>query len=102
MDRMAKLKQMIESEPDDTFLNFSLAMEYQSSGKTDEAIAQYDRTVAIDPHYMAAHLRKGELLMANHRYDEARQALEAGALVAREANDNHMLDNINELISHLP
>lgn len=102
MDRMATIKRMIETEPEDVFLNFSLAMEYQSAGKVDEAVAQYDRTLALDPHYLAAHLRKGELLMAQNRYDEARQALEAGAAVARETNDAHMLDNLNELIRHLP
>ncbi|MCB9867580.1 MAG: tetratricopeptide repeat protein [Phycisphaerales bacterium] len=102
MSRLEQLTRMLEKDPDDVFVNFGLAMEQRAAGDVDAALAQFDRTIALDPHYLAAYQRKGETLMQAGRYDEARAALERGAEVARSAGEAHMLENINEMLEQLP
>lgn len=102
MSRLEQIEKLLAADPDDAFLNFSLAMEYQSADRTDDALKQYDRTIQADPAYLAAYMRKSEMLMASHRFDEARPALTQAIEVARKAGDNHMVEKIVETQSHLP
>jgi predicted Zn-dependent protease len=102
VERIEQLRALLAKEPDDVFCNFSLAMELRSTDQIDAALTQFDRVIALDPNYLAAHMRKGETLMKLHRYDEARATLERGAEVARSAGDQHMVDNIQEMLDMLP
>ena len=102
MSRVDQIKKMLESNPQDIFLNFSLAMEYQSAGHLEEALRQYDRTIEFDPQYLAAHVRKGKILLSEKRYDEARSTLQLSLSIAREAADSHSENTIKEMISQLP
>ena len=102
MARVDQIKRLLESEPDDVSLNFSLAMEYQSAGQTEEALRQFDRTLELDANYLAAYVRKGKLLLAEHRFEEARSTYDRGIEVARAANDQHMVSNITEMRDQIP
>jgi tetratricopeptide (TPR) repeat protein len=102
MSRLAQIETMLTKDPDDVFLNFSLAMEFRASGEIDRALAQFDRVIALDPGYLAAYMRKGEVLMKEKQFDTARATLEQGIAVAKQQGDNHMVDNINEMLEMLP
>ncbi len=47
MGRIDQIQRLLENEPDDVFLNFSLAMEYESAGQAEDALKQFDRTIAL-------------------------------------------------------
>jgi len=101
MTRRMKLEQMLEKSPRDTFLNFGLAMELAKQGLIDEALAQFDRVLQIDPTYLTAYFQKGSTLINAGRLPDARTALSAGIAAARTLGDSHtesemqaMLDTI--------
>ena len=48
MSRLDKIQRMLEADPQDAFLNFSLAMEYVKEGRSEEALAQFSRVVELD------------------------------------------------------
>lgn len=102
MARAEQLKAMLEKDPDDVFLNFSLGMEFKSTDDFDSALRQFDRVIELDATYLSAYLRKGEVLVAMRRFDDARASLDRAAEVARQSGDQHMLDNVNELLEQLP
>jgi len=102
MSRRAQLEEMLKKDPDDVFLNFSLAMEFKGEGETQCAIAQFDRVIALDANYLAAYQRKGETLMNAKQFDAARASLEQGIGIAKQQGDEHMVDNINEMLEMLP
>jgi Flp pilus assembly protein TadD len=102
MSRLDQLTKLLERDPDDAFLNFGLAMEHRAAGNLEDALRQFDRTIELDPNYLAAYMRKGETLMNHQRFDEARVVLEHGASLARESGQSHMLENINEMLEMLP
>lgn len=102
MSRIQQLQSMLEKDPDDVFLNFSLGMEHRAGGDLNRAIEQFDRVIALDGGYLTAHIRKGETLTQMKRFDEARATLTVALDVAGQSKDQHMVDIINELLDALP
>jgi tetratricopeptide (TPR) repeat protein len=50
--------------------------------RPDEALARFDRALAIDPSYLAAHYQKGLLLQRQKRYPEAVATLDQALALA--------------------
>ena len=101
MTRRAKLEQMLEKTPQDVFLNFALAMELAKDGRTDEAIAQFDRVLQLNPSYLTAHFQKGSTLIAAGRVPDARAALTAGIAAAQASGDVHAASEMQALLDTL-
>lgn len=99
MPRRDKIEQMLEREPDDTFLNFSLAMELVKEGAADLALTRFDRVLELDPAYTAAHYHKGNTLIGLERIDDARAVLEAGVAATQQSGDDHAHREMVELLS---
>jgi thioredoxin-like negative regulator of GroEL len=45
-ERLLQIKEMLEKEPNDDFLNYALAVELEASGNTNEAIKQLQNFVS--------------------------------------------------------
>ena len=98
MSRRVKLEQMLEKSPQDVFLNFGLAVELAKEGRTDEALAQFDRVLRLDPSYLTAHFQKGSTLIAAGRVPDARAALTAGITAAQTGGDLHAASQMQTLL----
>ena len=101
MSRRLKLEQMLEKSPQDVFLNFGLAMELSKEGRTDDALAQFDRVLGLDPAYLSAHFQKGSTLIAARRAPDARSALAAGIAAAQATGDVHAAGEMQALLDTL-
>jgi Flp pilus assembly protein TadD len=60
---IAPLQRVIADQPDFAYAHFQLAYVYTALKKTDEARAEYARTIAIDPKMSEAYLNLGMLLL---------------------------------------
>ena len=89
---------MLEKSPHDVFLNFGLATELAKEGRTDEALAQFDRVLRLDPSYLTAHFQKGSTLIAAGRVPDARAALTAGITAAQTGGDLHAVSQMQALL----
>ncbi len=98
MSRRTKLESLLERSPDDVFLNFGLAMELAKEGLTDEAVAQFDRVISLDPKYIPAHFQKGTTLLAAQRRGEAEVALKRGIETALACGDPHAAEEMQALL----
>lgn len=101
MSRIEQIEKLIAKDPADPFLYFSLGMEYQGAGRGPDAIEQFDRVINLDSKYLAAYVQKAQVLVKAKRLDDAQQVLTKAAAVARDIGDQHMLDNINEMLEML-
>ncbi|MEK7731987.1 MAG: tetratricopeptide repeat protein [Planctomycetota bacterium] len=101
MTRRAKLEQMLEKSPQDTFLSFGLAMELAKEGRTDEALAQFDRVLRINPSYLTAYFQKGSTLINAGRVPDARAALVTGIAAAQDSGDLHTASEMQALLDTL-
>src|SRR5512139_4073583 len=98
---MAKIEQMLQADPQDVFLNFSLAMEYAKEGRTAEAVQQFARVTELDPNHVSAYYQQANALVALGRSEDARQVLECGVAAARRATDAHMVDKMSQMLGLL-
>ncbi len=101
MSRIEQIKQMLASEPDDEFLNFTLGLELAKAGQHAEAIACFEKVLSLNASYSAAHLQMARSLVDLDRRDDAREALRQGAQVAEAAGDLHARDQMQELLHTL-
>ena len=60
---VAPLQKVIDEQPDFAYAHFQLAYVYTALKKTDEARAEYGRTIAIDPKMSEAYLNLGMMLL---------------------------------------
>lgn len=97
MSRMAKIERMLQDDPNDVFLNFSLAMEYVKEHRPDDAARQFARVIDLDPDHVAAYYQQANLLVGMNRNQEAGDVLERGMAAARRTNDAHMVDKIGQM-----
>jgi tetratricopeptide (TPR) repeat protein len=101
MSRVQQIQTLLENDPDDVFLNFSLAMEWVSAGEHEAAIRQFDRVVELDRNYATAYFRKADVLAGLTRRDEARQTLQIGIEAAERAGDGHLKMKMTERLGQL-
>jgi len=99
MSRRAQLERLLEGDPQDPFLHYSLAMELQKEEAFDEALARFEQVLELDARYVAAYKQKSLLLIKLGRQADARTALSAGIEAARAAGDQHAADDLQQLLT---
>jgi Flp pilus assembly protein TadD len=80
---------MLQSEPDDVFLNYALAKAFIEEGRVDEGLSQFRCTLQLDPDHVASYFQLAQVLAAEGDVDEARSAVTQGIAVARKVGDAH-------------
>ncbi len=101
MSRLAKLESLLASEPDDVFLNYSLAMELAKAKRPEEALGRFDRVAELDPDYIASYFHKGKTLLQMGDRERAKEALALGIERAKGCGDQHAVSEMSELLSTL-
>lgn len=97
MPRLEQLKALLEKDPTDAFLNFGLAMEYAKEGRDEQALAQFDRVLELDPNYIAAlHQKANVQLRLNHTAD-AIATLDEAIATAQRTGDAHAVEELQAL-----
>ncbi len=85
--RLEPLLKLHATEPDDPFLTYSIGLEHTNHGSPADAIAWFDKTLALDPHYHYAYFQKAKALDALDRTEEAAAVLNEGIRQACEGGD---------------
>ena len=62
MSRREQLEELLETDPDDVFLNYALALEYVSDGEVAEGLQKLADLTDRNPDYVAAYFRRGQIL----------------------------------------
>ena len=89
MNRLSQIQSLLAETPDDSFLLFALAKEYEKGGKEDKALAQYRKLTDKAPNYVGTYYHLGKLHEERDEIPEAMAAYEKGMLVAQEQGDSH-------------
>ncbi len=101
-DRIEKIISMLERTPNDTFLHYSLGMEYISAERFDDAVDSFQKCVELDENYLAAYVECGKALRSAARLDEARQVFSQAMELAVTQGESHMRDFIQQQLDALP
>jgi tetratricopeptide (TPR) repeat protein len=82
MNRLEQLMQMLESNSDDPFLNYAIAMEYVSSEDFSAAIEKLEWLHQNKSDYLPVYYQLAHLYQEANRTDDAIQIYEQGIEVA--------------------
>ncbi len=102
MSRIDVIKKIAESQPNDPFPKYGLAMEYKNAGHADEAHQTFSELESRWPEYVAAYLMHGNLLASMHKLADARAVYEKGIVAARNKGDGHSLGELESALQNLP
>lgn len=96
MDRIAKLKEFLEANPNDNFAQHALALEYVKAGDDAEARKLFESILNRDENYIGSYYHLGKLLERNDEKESAIKWYKMGMLKAKENGDQHAY---NELLA---
>jgi tetratricopeptide (TPR) repeat protein len=99
--RLEKIKAMLQDDPKDTFLRYSLAMEYASHGQEQEALTAFTELTKDKSPHVPAFFQAAQLLARLQRYDESRTYLRDGIEEARTQGDTHAAGEMAEFLAQL-
>jgi hypothetical protein len=89
MTRREKLEAMLQSDPDDTYLKYALAMQCASEGDEAAGVRHLEELLAGDPHYVPAYFQAAQLLAKGSDIERSKQLLTRGIEVAHATGDEH-------------
>ena len=93
-NRLQKLLEFLENEPNDPFLKYALATEYLNSNEPDQALFYYEDLIVNHKDYVGTYYHLGKLYEALSRTAEAITTYQNGMLAARRANDMHAFSEL--------
>lgn len=99
--RRQKIEEMLQVEPDDVFLRYSLAMELAKEGQLPESLALLRALCELAPPYVPAFFRSAQLLADSDEIEGAREFLRVGIETAREQGDLHAAGEMSEMLADL-
>jgi hypothetical protein len=99
--RREKMEAMLKLEPEDQFLRYSVACEYDNEDRTDESLALFRGLMADQPPHVHAFFRGAQLLVKLDRIAEARTMLRDGIEIARQQGELHAAGEMGELLASL-
>ncbi|RYZ24287.1 MAG: tetratricopeptide repeat protein [Chitinophagaceae bacterium] len=89
MDRIARLKELLHTQPDDSFLQHALALEHIKAGDDTAARALFEAVLERDPAYVGSYYHLAKLLERQGEEAGAIATYEKGMAAAKAAGDNH-------------
>jgi len=99
--RREKIEAMLKDEPQDQFLRYSLACEYDNEERYDDSVALFRGLMTDQPPHVASFLRGAQLLVKLDRIEEARATLRDGIEIARQQGALHPAGEMGELLASL-
>ena len=91
------LSHILTEHPNDSFARYGLAMEYVSQSRIPEALAEFDKLIAINPDYVPAYQMSAQTMAANNKLPEAIERLHQGIAAANCTGNQHALAEMEAL-----
>jgi tetratricopeptide (TPR) repeat protein len=94
MTRLDKLFSFLEAQPDDAFLLFAIAKEYESAGDDVNALDFYQKLQQTTPQYVGLYYHLGKLFERKSEPQNALSTYKIGIEVAQKERDFHALSEL--------
>ena len=94
MSRLDKLFTFLEAQPDEPFLLFAIAKEYESAEDDANALNFYQKLQATTPQYVGLYYHLGKLFERKNEPHNALETYKKGIEVAQKERDLHALSEL--------
>ncbi len=92
--RIEKLLNFLDSDPNDPFVLYALATEYNSSNDIEKAFEYYLKLVSDHPTYVGTYYHLGKLYEKTQQKDQAIAIYQQGMAAARDKSDMHAFSEL--------
>jgi tetratricopeptide (TPR) repeat protein len=92
--RLNKLLEFLDNDPNDSFILYALATEYNSLNDIEKAFNYYLKLVNEHPNYVGTYYHLGKLYEKQGEKDKAIDIYQKGMLIARFKRDMHALSEL--------
>jgi tetratricopeptide (TPR) repeat protein len=101
INRLERLLEFFNNEPNDPFLKYALATEYVRLNNEDLALKFYLDLVNNHEDYVGTYYHLGKLYEGLNQKEEALKTYEKGIQVARKIKDQHALNELLGVYNNL-
>ncbi|HEV8084789.1 MAG: hypothetical protein H0W12_09170 [Chitinophagaceae bacterium] len=101
MDRIQKLKEYLQANDKDSFLQHALALEYIKTGGEEEAKKLFIEILLREPTYVGSYYHLAKLLERTGEKEKAINIYEKGMIQAKKAGDNHSYNELQGAFEEL-
>ncbi|HSH66614.1 MAG TPA: hypothetical protein VLB84_12685 [Bacteroidia bacterium] len=99
--RLEQLKKMLETEPNDSFLNYALALEHARVNEITEAIRLIEEIIARDANYLGAYYQLGKYYELSSNPAKAIEIYKKGIELAKQQKNRKTQLELNEALLQL-
>ena len=99
-DRIALLESMLVEDPNDTFVLYAIAKEYEQID-LQKALKAYLDLKHVDVQYVGLYYHLGRLYEALGELENARATYEDGIKIAKKIADFHSLSELNNALTNV-
>ncbi len=92
--RLTKLFEFLEADPNDSFILYAIATEYNVSNDTNNALKYYLQLTEKHPDYVGTYYHLGKLYEKLENKEDAIKVYQKGMQAARNKRDMHALSEL--------
>ena len=100
-DRLSQLEELLKEDPNDSFLQYGIALEYAKKGELPEAISRIEKLLSQNPDYLGAYYQLGQYYEAEENNEEAIDTYKRGIILAQKLKNNKTLNELREALQQL-
>lgn len=99
MNRITQLEKMLDENPDDPFIIYALAREYEQASITMQALLMYEHLINDFPEYIATYYHYARVLFQAGNRPEAIRLLEKGIETGKKLGEHHPVSEMQGLLN---
>ena len=100
-NRIDSLLSFLKEDPEDAFVRFALAKEYEKLGTPKKALDTYLELKEMDPEYIGLYYHLGGLYQELGEKEKALKTYEEGITLAKKIADFHSLSELHNAKTNL-
>ncbi len=101
MERIDKLREFLQKNPNDSFLKHALALEHIKMGDDATARQLFEEILTLDTFYTGSYYQLGKLLERAGETTLAMEWYEKGMAAAKATGDNHAYNELQSAYEDL-
>lgn len=94
MDRIGKIRQLLEDSPEDLFLKHALALEYIKIERDKEARLLFEEILNTNPDYVGSYYHLGKLYERSNLIEKAKAVYQNGIAAAIKCGNTHAANEL--------
>ena len=101
MNRIKQLEDFLKNEPNDSFLNYALAIEYVGQEDYTKAKDLLNELMTRDPDYTATYYHLGKLYQRENDRVKAEEIYTEGIRLTRQKREQHKLAELQTALNNM-